>query len=198
MGVMYYSAIIPCFLSAFLAKLVAGFFGISSPALAVQGVPELTFLSLLSLLAWGGCAPGGNSVLRRHAAGGTVLLQADLPAVGAGSAGGTGGGTAHPAVRDHRLQRRRYGRHSPGGGGNRGPLGVPAEILFTVLTLRAGYKGGEIVPAFFIGATFGCVAGPLLGLSASFGAAAGMIAVFCGVTNCLSPPSCWPTSCSPG
>lgn len=56
-GVMYYSAIIPCFLSAFLAKLVAGFFGISSPPWPVQGVPELTFLSLLSLLALGGCAP---------------------------------------------------------------------------------------------------------------------------------------------
>lgn len=39
------------------------------------------------------------------------------------------------------------------------------KILFTALTLGAGFKGGEIVPSFFIGATFGCVAGPLLGLS---------------------------------
>lgn len=69
-GVMYYSAIIPCFLSAFLAKLVAGFFDISSPPWRVQGVPELTFLSLLSLLALGGCAPWWHSVLRRQAAGG--------------------------------------------------------------------------------------------------------------------------------
>ena len=57
MGVMYYSAIIPCFLSAFLAKLVAGFFWHLLPALAVQGVPELTFLSLLSPAGPGGlCA----------------------------------------------------------------------------------------------------------------------------------------------
>ena len=58
------------------------------------------------------------------------------------------------------------------------------KIIFTALTLGAGFKGGEIVPSFFIGATFGCVAGPLLGLPASFAASLGMTAVFCGVTNC--------------
>ncbi len=50
--------------------------------------------------------------------------------------------------------------------------------------MRAGFKGGEIVPSFFIGATLGCTLGQLLGLSPSLCAAAGMVAVFCGVTNC--------------
>ena len=58
------------------------------------------------------------------------------------------------------------------------------KILFTALTLGAGFKGGEIVPSFFIGATFGCVAGPLLGLPPTFAASLCMAAVFCGVTNC--------------
>ena len=40
------------------------------------------------------------------------------------------------------------------------------------------------MPSLFIGATFGCTLGALLGLPASLGAAVGMIAVFCGVTNC--------------
>ena len=40
------------------------------------------------------------------------------------------------------------------------------------------------MPVFFVGATFGCIAAPLLGLPATFGAAAGMVAVFCGVVNC--------------
>ena len=52
------------------------------------------------------------------------------------------------------------------------------------MTLGAGFKGGEIVPAFASGATFGCTLSPLLGLSSSFGAGAGMVALFCGVTNC--------------
>ena len=58
------------------------------------------------------------------------------------------------------------------------------KILFTAVTLGAGYKGGEIVPSFFIGATFGCFIGPVFGLPAPLCAACGMVGVFCGVTNC--------------
>ena len=50
--------------------------------------------------------------------------------------------------------------------------------------MAAGFKGGEVVPSFFVGATFGCAVAPLLGLPAGFGAAVGLAAVFCGVTNC--------------
>jgi H+/Cl- antiporter ClcA len=57
-------------------------------------------------------------------------------------------------------------------------------MIFTTLTLEAGFKGGEIVPSFTIGATFGCLFGSLVGLSPSLCAAVGMISVFCGVTNC--------------
>lgn len=64
------------------------------------------------------------------------------------------------------------------------PWAFALKMLFTALTLGAGFKGGEIVPTLFIGSTFGCAAAPLLGLEPSFGAAVGMIALFCGVTNC--------------
>ena len=64
------------------------------------------------------------------------------------------------------------------------PLDFFWKILLTALTMRAGFRGGEIVPAFCIGATFGCVMGNLIGLSPSLCAAAGMAALFCGVTNC--------------
>ena len=53
-----------------------------------------------------------------------------------------------------------------------------------LITIGAGFKGGEIVPTFFIGATFGCVVGHLFGLNPGFAAAIGMIAMFCGVLNC--------------
>ena len=58
------------------------------------------------------------------------------------------------------------------------------KIVFTALTLGCGFKGGEIIPSFFIGATFGCFMGGLLGVPASFGAAVGIVAVFCGAVNC--------------
>ena len=58
------------------------------------------------------------------------------------------------------------------------------KMLFTAVTLGAGFRGGEIVPSFFVGATFGCLFGKIVGLSPPLCAASGMIAVFCGVTNC--------------
>jgi H+/Cl- antiporter ClcA len=63
------------------------------------------------------------------------------------------------------------------------PWAFALKMLFTALTLGAGYKGGEIVPIFFTGATFGCAVAPLLGLPAPLGAALGMVALFCGCTN---------------
>ena len=44
-----------------------------------------------------------------------------------------------------------------------------------------------MVPSFFVGATFGCVVGPLLGLPAGFAAAVGLVSIFCGATNVLIP-----------
>lgn len=58
------------------------------------------------------------------------------------------------------------------------------KIVFTAVTLGAGYKGGEIVPSLCIGACFGNVAGMLLGMDPTFAAALGMITVFCSVVNC--------------
>ena len=40
------------------------------------------------------------------------------------------------------------------------------------------------MPTLFIGATFGCTVGPLLGLDPAFSAGIAMTAMFCGVTNC--------------
>ena len=64
------------------------------------------------------------------------------------------------------------------------PWAFLLKILFTVITLGCGFKGGEVVPSFFIGAVFGCTVGPLLGIPAGFAASIGLIAVFCGAVNC--------------
>lgn len=58
------------------------------------------------------------------------------------------------------------------------------KMIFTAITISAGFKGGEIVPSFFIGATLGGTVATLVGLSPAVGAAIGMAAMFCGVTNC--------------
>lgn len=58
------------------------------------------------------------------------------------------------------------------------------KIIFTAVTMGSGFKGGEIIPSFFIGATFGNAVAVMLGLSPDFAAAVGLIAVFCSVVNC--------------
>jgi len=64
------------------------------------------------------------------------------------------------------------------------PWAFALKIIFTAITIAAGFKGGEIVPAFFIGSTLGCVVAPIVGLSPALGAAIGFVALFCGVVNC--------------
>lgn len=68
--------------------------------------------------------------------------------------------------------------------GNALPQAFLLKIIFTVITVSAGYRGGEIVPSLFIGSTLGAVLSPLLGMPTEFGAAVGMIAFFSGATNC--------------
>ena len=67
--------------------------------------------------------------------------------------------------------------------GNAHYLDFLLKLLFTAITLAAGLKGGEIVPTFCIGATFGCVFGNLLGLHTDLAAALGLVGLFCCVTN---------------
>ena len=69
-------------------------------------------------------------------------------------------------------------------GGNARYEAFIVKIIFTSITIAAGFKGGEIVPAFFIGSTFGCIAGSVLGFDVQIAAAIGFVAVFCGVVNC--------------
>lgn len=58
------------------------------------------------------------------------------------------------------------------------------KIIFTAITIAAGFKGGEIVPTFFIGATFGCSISGLIGFNAELGAAFGLVSMFAGMTKC--------------
>ncbi len=58
------------------------------------------------------------------------------------------------------------------------------KMLFTVVTVAAGFKGGEIVPTLFIGTTLGSLLAVVVGLPVPLSAAIGLCAMFCSVTNC--------------
>ncbi|MCD1258034.1 voltage-gated chloride channel family protein [Paenibacillus athensensis] len=63
------------------------------------------------------------------------------------------------------------------------------KLIFTSLTLGAGYQGGEVTPLFAIGATLGSALSQLLHVSGPFLAALGFIGVFCGAAN--TPLACF-------
>lgn len=63
------------------------------------------------------------------------------------------------------------------------PWAFLVKTLFTMITLSCGFKGGEIVPSFFVGATMGCTLAGLIGMPPALGAALGLIGMFSGITN---------------
>jgi H+/Cl- antiporter ClcA len=63
------------------------------------------------------------------------------------------------------------------------PWDFVGKIAFTALTLGAGFKGGEVTPLFYIGATLGNTLSLILPLSTPLLAGMGFVAVFGGAAN---------------
>ena len=190
-GVIQYAALVPALLSSLVGFLLAGWLRVPPTAYTVSGLAALSPLSLLQMVVVGAlcavlavffCAVthGAGHVYAkvlpdprlRALVGGALVLLLSLLDGGLSHQyyNGAGGNLVEAAV--------------TAGGMGVEPWAFLAKLLFTAVTLGAGFRGGEIVPTFACGATFGCVTAPFLGLSPSFGGAVGMVATFCGVTNC--------------
>ncbi len=63
------------------------------------------------------------------------------------------------------------------------PYAFAWKLLFTAVTLGAGFLGGEVTPLFFVGAALGNVLARVLGLPLSLGAGVGLAAVFAAASN---------------
>lgn len=183
-GIMQYAALVPCAVASFLGALLSRLLGQEATAFQVLAVPEQDLLSFAQVLGLGAlCAfaammfyGGMHAVGRLYR---RFLKNAYVRVLV---------GSALILLLTALFQTRDY----LGAGtdviaravaGEVRPEAFLLKILFTAITLEAGFKGGEIVPALFVGATFGAAAGPLLGMEVSFAAAVGMVSVFCGVTN---------------
>ena len=183
-GLIYHAAFIPCYLAALTAYGVSALLGIGPERFAVA-VPEFELLTLVRvaiLAVFGGTLSAifcGILHVTEHKLeqwiknpwvkafmGGAVILVLTL--LLGRDYNGAGMGIIKRAIED----------------GQAVPTAFLWKMIFTAITLAVGFKGGEVVPSFFIGATFGCVFGPLLGLPAGFSAAVGLITVFCGAVNC--------------
>lgn len=63
------------------------------------------------------------------------------------------------------------------------PYDFAAKMTFTVASLGSGFKGGEVTPLFYIGATLGNALAPLLNMPFPLLAGIGFVAVFAGAAN---------------
>ena len=185
-GVMYYAALMPCMIASLVASGFAAGMGVTPESFHVTDIPALTVetglkmgvialgcavVSIMFCIALNGAAGLYGRWFKnkyvRVAVGAcpvivvTFILRTDEYM-------GAGAELIEKAVEN----------------GQADTFAFFWKMVLTALTMRAGFRGGEIVPSFCIGATFGCVMGNLMGISPSICAACGMAAVFCGVTNC--------------
>lgn len=63
------------------------------------------------------------------------------------------------------------------------PWDFLAKLVFTVTSLGTGFKGGEVTPLFYIGATLGNALGPVLHMPFALMAGIGFVSVFAGAAN---------------
>lgn len=184
-GVMYYAAMVPCLFASFIGAGVAGAMGLSGEHFTIVEIPEFGIVPAVIIVCVGGlCAiisilfclvlHQSEHWYRRffknpyiRILGASVFLMLLTFLVGNRDYNGSSMGLIEEAVEGHV----RY-------------EAFLLKMLFTAVTLGAGYKGGEIVPTLCVGATFGCVVGTLLKFSPSLCAACSMAALFVGVTNC--------------
>ena len=184
-GVMYYAALVPCTFSAFIGAAVSKHLGLAPEAFSIGPVPEFSLKAALIMIVLGVlCALVSElfcivlhrtekvyrryfpSPGRRIAAGAVLIIILTLLE---GSFDYNGSGIL--------LIERCF----------EGDVRYEAflwKILFTAVTLEAGFKGGEIVPTFCIGAVFGCSFAMITGQPFGLMTACGMLALFVGVTNC--------------
>ena len=183
-GTIFSPALLPCFLAAFVASQLSSTLGVHAEGVALDVTTALHFgniwkfallaiaISLLGIfMCWlfhkaEHCAHKWlpNAWLR-ISLGGVVIVVMTL------------------LVGDHRFNGAGMEMALKAVGGEADWYAFALKMLFTAVTLSAGFKGGEIVPTFCIGATFGCLLGGLLGLDAGMAAALGLVGLFCCATN---------------
>ena len=182
-------ALFPSFFAAFFANFITEIIGVTHTHYSLGEIPNWSVLVFVKLLIAGicfglvGCMFSrsivvlkkfyarwiNNPVLRNFIGGAIVIIVALL------------------------LQTQRYlGLSLPlledAFKGTSHSFDFIGKLFFTVLSLGAGYQGGEVTPLFEIGATLGNTLAPFLHLSIPFVAGLGFIGVFSGATN--TPIAC--------
>lgn len=189
-GKTRYEALIPCLTASFVAHFTAKAWGVPIEKHIIHSVPEVTagimfkviiasilfsFISVLYSELRHGIQKLSEKYLKNPMligmVGGLVIIALTYVV---GSRDYTGRGL--------KIVSQAFEGEVP-------PFAFLAKLVFTAVTMGTGFRGGEAIPLFFIGATLGNTVAPLAGLPPSFLAAIGLIAVFSGAAN--TPISCF-------
>lgn len=188
-GRIRYNAIFPAFASAILADWTTSLWNVKHTHYHIDFIPKLEFLpilySILAGIAFGICAAAFSKII--HWAGSVFKSKIKYPPLRPVVGG------AIIALAVLLMGSTRYIG-----------LGVPVivesfekqlplydfalKMAFTIITLSAGFKGGEVTPLFFIGATLGSALSLFIPLPFGLLAGMGFVAVFAGATN--TPLAC--------
>ncbi len=188
-GSLKYDAVFPAFISAILADIVCKLWQVNHTQYPALTVPPISFLNLIYCLiagiAFGICAAVFSKSMRwlsgvfkakiayaplRPLLGG-VLIASAVFAMGSTTYIGLGIPTILAS----------FGQPLPA-------YTFALKMVFTIITLSAGFKGGEATPLFFIGAALGNALFYFIPLPLQLLAAMGFVAVFAGATN--TPLAC--------
>lgn len=183
-GLMYYAALVPCVVSSLVALGVAKLLGVHGEHFHIRQLPEFEIMSALKIVLLAVLCAAVSAffcILLHHISDfAKKIFKNPYFRIAVGSfailvltwlLGTTDYLGAGMSVIERAME------------GMVRPEAFLLKMLFTAITLGIGFRGGEIVPTLFVGATFGCLMGQLLGISPSLCAAVGMASVFCGVTN---------------
>ncbi|MPS66171.1 MAG: chloride channel protein [Chryseobacterium sp.] len=188
-GRIRYNAIFPAFISAVFADRVTNLWNVKHTHYHIDLIPKLEFLpilySIIAGIAFGICAATFNKVI--HWAGSVFKSNIKYPPFRPVIGG------IIVALAVFIMGTTRYIG-----------LGIPTivesfekqlplydfalKMIFTIVTLSAGFKGGEVTPLFFIGATLGSALSFFIPLPFGLLAGMGFVAVFAGATN--TPLAC--------
>ena len=183
-GTIFSPALLPCYLSAFMASRVSAAMGVHAEVFILNEAIPFTFTTnwqvlllavLVGLLGILMCwlfheaehfaAHKLPNPWVRIALGGALIAAMTL------------------LVGDHRYNGAGMDMALKAVAGEADWYDFIMKLIFTAVTLSAGFKGGEIVPTFCIGATFGCLFGSLVGLEPGVAAALSLVGLFCCATN---------------
>ena len=183
-GTIFSPALLPCYLAAFTASSVSARMGVHAEGLPLDTAAVLSLNNLWAylLLAVLISLLGITMCKVFHEAEHLAAHHVKNPWVRIAIGGALIAAMTFLAG-DHRFNGAGMDMALEAVGGHADWYSFAVKMLFTAVTLAAGFKGGEIVPTFCIGATFGCVVGGLLGLDAGICGALGLIGLFCCATN---------------